>query len=421
MDVNRQRLRRDIEENAAFGATDAESGRGRTVLAGTEANREARDRFVDRCTDAGLEVSVDAVGNVAATWFPENADPEAAPVATGSHLDSVPEGGIFDGPLGVYGALEAVRTLQESDLERSLERPVTVVSFTEEEGTRFGGGMFGSSVATGRRSVDDALAATDGDGIAVEDALESIGYRGEGILDAGAWDAFLELHVEQDTRLEERGVPVGIVTTITGIAHATAEFVGEANHAGATGMDERTDALAAASEFVLDLETRGREHAAAGEGTAVATVGKSRVHPNATNVVPGRVELGVDVRDVEYDTMEAILETATTSLERLEAERSVETGFEREIDVEPAPMDRRCRNALERAGAEAGIDTLELHSGAAHDAMRVSRVTDAGMLFAPSEDGLSHTPLEWTDWEDCATATRVLAGALANLAVADES
>ncbi|MDG5820461.1 Zn-dependent hydrolase [Natronococcus sp. A-GB7] len=420
MDVNRRRLREDIEENAAFGATDAERGRGRTVLAGTEANREARDRFVDRCKDAGLEVTVDAVGNIAATWLPEGADPEAAPIAAGSHLDSVPEGGIFDGPLGVYGALEAVRTLQETDLERSLERPIAVVSFTEEEGTRFGGGMFGSSVATGRRSVDDALAATDDEGVAVADALESIGYRGEGVLDASAWDSFLELHVEQDTRLEEHGVPVGIVTTITGIAHATVEIEGEANHAGATGMDERTDALAAASEFVLELESAGREHAAAGDGTAVATVGKGTVRPNATNVVPGAVELGVDVRDVKYDTMGSILETATTTLERLEADRGVETSFEREIDVQPAPMDRRCRDALERAGTEAGIDTLAMHSGAAHDAMRVSRVTDAGMLFAPSEDGLSHTPLEWTDWADCATATEVLAGALARLAGAEE-
>ncbi len=420
MDVNQQRLRRDIEENAAFGAIDAETGRGRTVLAGTDANREARDRFVDRCEAAGLEVEIDAVGNLAATWVPENADPEAAPVAAGSHLDSVPEGGIFDGPLGTYGALEAVRTVQESARAEDLERPIVVVCFTEEEGTRFGGGMFGSSVATGRRSVDDALAVTDDEGVTVEAALESIGYRGEGALDVGAWDAFLELHVEQDTRLENRGVPVGVVTTITGIAHATIEVEGEANHAGTTGMDERTDALAAASEVVLELESTGRDRAEAGEGTAVATVGKSRVRPNATNVVPGAVELGVDVRDVEYETMEAIVEEATATLERLEAERGVETRFEREIDVEPAPMDRRCRDALERAGAEAEIDTLAMHSGAAHDAMRVSRVTDAGMLFAPSRDGLSHTPLEWTDWEDCATATRVLAGALAELAGDDE-
>ncbi|AGB37247.1 Zn-dependent hydrolase [Natronococcus occultus] len=419
MEIDRQRLRRDIEANAAFGAIDAEIGRGRTVLTGTAANREARDRLVERCEDAGLTVTVDAVGNIAATWVPANADPDTAPVAAGSHLDSVPEGGIFDGPLGVYGALEAVRTLRESDLATTLERPITVVSFTEEEGTRFGGGMLGSSVATGRRSPEDALVTTDGEDTTLEDALESIGYRGEGVLAAAEWDSFLELHVEQDTRLEERGVPVGVVTTITGIAHATAEIVGEANHAGATGMDERTDALAAASEFVLELEAAGRERAAAGDGTAVATVGKGTVRPNATNVVPGAVELGVDVRDVEYETMEAILETATATLERLEDDRGVATSFEREIDIEPAPMDRRCRDALETAGSRAGIDVLEMHSGAAHDAMRVSRVTDAGMLFAPSEDGLSHTPHEWTDWEDCATATRVLAGALAELAGAD--
>ncbi|SFC11577.1 N-carbamoyl-L-amino-acid hydrolase [Halobiforma haloterrestris] len=411
--VDAERLRSDLERNAEFGAIDAEEGRGRTVLTGTEPNRRARDYLVDRLEDAGLGVSVDAVGNVVGTWTPDSADPDAAPVAAGSHLDSVPEGGIFDGPLGVYAAIEAVRTLQESDVEPT--RPVAVVSFTEEEGTRFGGGMLGSSVATGYRSVEDALAATNDEGTTLEDALAEIGYRGEGRLEAGEWDAFLELHVEQDTRLEERGIPVGVVSTITGIVHATARFVGEADHAGTTAMADRTDALAAASEFVLDVERAGREFAME-SGTAVATVGQSHVRPNATNVVPGAVELGVDVRDVEAATMDRLLERARRCLARLEADRGVETDLEVELEVEPAPMSERCRGALAAGADAAGVESTSLHSGAAHDAMYVSRVTDAGMLFAPSEDGLSHTPREWTDWEDCATATRVLAGAIARLA-----
>ncbi|WP_425504420.1 M20 family metallo-hydrolase [Salinilacihabitans rarus] len=414
MHVDRDRLRADVEANAAFGEIDAPEGRGRTVLAGTEANGRARDRLVERFADAGLDVSVDAVGNVAGTWAPASADPDAAPVAAGSHLDSVPEGGIFDGPLGVYGALEAVRALRADGFEPT--RPIAVVCFTEEEGARFGGGMLGSSVATGRTSVEEALALTDGDGVRLGDALDSIGYRGSGRLDASAWDAFLELHVEQDTRLEAAGVPVGIVTTITGIAQATARIDGEADHAGATPMDERTDALAAASEFVLDVERAGRERALAGENTAVATVGGCDVRPNATNVVPGAVELGVDVRDVEYATMEALLDRAERSLDRLADERGVETSFARDLDVEPAPMSGRCREALAAGAETAGVESLALHSGAAHDAMHVSRVTDAGMLFAPSRDGVSHTPREWTDWDDCATATRTLAEALARLA-----
>ncbi|EMA40014.1 Zn-dependent hydrolase [Halobiforma nitratireducens] len=417
--VDRDRLRTDIEENAAFGAVDADEGRGRTVLTGTEANRRARDRLVDRLEDAGLAVSVDAVGNVVGTWTPDSANPDASPVAAGSHLDSVPEGGIFDGPLGVYAALEAVRALQESGCEP--RRPVAVVSFTEEEGTRFGGGLLGSSVAAGQYSIADALAATDDEGTTLETVLEGIGYRGDGSVDASEWDSFLELHVEQDTRLEERGVPVGVVSTITGIVHAEARFVGEADHAGTTAMGDRTDALAAASEFVLDVERAGREFAIdgadAGEpGTAVATVGKNHVAPNATNVVPGAVELGVDLRDIDAETMGALLERTRRCLTRLESDRGVETEFDVELEVDPAPMSDRCRDALVSGADAAGVESVSLHSGAAHDAMTVSRVTDAGMLFVPSEDGLSHTPLEWTDWEDCATGARVLAEGIARLA-----
>jgi beta-ureidopropionase / N-carbamoyl-L-amino-acid hydrolase len=413
MHVSQERLRTDLEANAAFGATETEIGSGRTVLTGTDANRAARERFVDRCAEAGLSVTVDAVGNIEATWTPSSVDPDAASVVAGSHLDSVPEGGIFDGPLGVYAALEAVRTLRDDGFEPT--RPIAVVCFTEEEGARFGGGMLGSAVATGQRDADDALSLTDGQGTSLGDALESIGYRGEGRLDASEWDSFLEVHVEQDTRLERADVPVGIVTTITGISQSTARLVGEANHAGATPMDERRDALAAASEFVLALEEAGCEHALAGENTAVATVGGCDVRPNATNVVPGEVELGVDVRDVEHGTMAAILERAERSLERIGSERGVETSFAHDLELEPASMSDRCRRAFESGATKAAVEAVAMHSGAAHDAMRVARVTDAGMLFAPSRDGISHNPREWTDWENCATATRVLAGALADL------
>ncbi|WP_458189938.1 M20 family metallo-hydrolase [Haladaptatus sp. NG-WS-4] len=407
MDVDAQRLRDDIEANAEFGALDCE-GRGRTVLTGTEANRRAREYFVERLEDAGLDVRVDAVGNVAGRWTPASADPEAPPVAAGSHLDSVPEGGIFDGPLGVYAALEAVRAMQDAGIEPT--RPVDVVSFTEEEGQRFADGMLGSSVAVGHRTTEEALALTDGQ-TTLEDALSTMGFRGRDTIDAGEWDAWLELHVEQSERLERLGVPVGVVTTITGITHCDVDVVGEANHAGATPMSERTDALVAASEFVGDVERAARE---VGD-TAVGTVGKLDVRPNATNVIPGVVEMGVDVRDVNYDAMNQIVSQAKASLDRLEAERGVETSFEREFDLQPTAMSERIRDAAHAAGDEAGVDTVDLHSGAAHDTMRIADVTDAAMLFAPSRDGISHNPAEWTDWDDCAAATRVLAGALASL------
>jgi N-carbamoyl-L-amino-acid hydrolase len=414
LSIDEDRLRADIEANAEFGKIDAPEGRGRTVLTGSEANRAARERFVDRLEEAGLDVTVDAVGNIAGAWTPDSADPDAAPVAFGSHLDSVPEGGIFDGPLGVYGALEGVRAMQEAGLEPT--RPVLVVSFTEEEGQRFAGGLLGSSVAAGHRSVEAALALEADDGTTLEGALERMGFRGEGRLDAGEWDAWYELHVEQDTTLEREGVPVGVVTTITGISHAEATVIGEANHAGATAMGERRDALAAASEFVLDVEAAANEVVEASSGTAVGTVGKLTVSPNATNVVPGRVEMEVDIRDVDHDSMDTIAAAAEESLARLEAERGVETRWERPFDLHPTPMSERLRATAHEAGELAGVATRDMPSGAAHDTQNVADVTDASLLFAPSKDGISHNPREWTDWADCATATRVYACAVAAVA-----
>ena len=416
LQVDADRLRADLEANAAFGRVeyDDPEKRGRTNRTGSDANEAARDRLVDRLEDAGLDVAVDEVGNVLGTWTPDSADPAAAPVVSGSHLDSVPEGGIFDGPLGVYAALEAVRAMQDAGVEPS--RPVGVVSFTEEEGGTFGDGLLGSSVATGETAVEDAL-ALEGDGETLGEALDRIGYRGDGAVDPSAWAAFYELHIEQDTVLEDAGADAGVVTTITGITHCEAVIEGEANHAGATAMGDRTDALAAASEFVLDVEAAANAVVDESSASAVGTVGSLSVSPNATNVVPGRVEAGVDVRDVEAESMDEIVAAARESLSRLERERGVDTAFERPFDVAPTPMSERLREAAHAAATDAGLTALDLHSGAAHDAMRVARVTDASLLFAPSRDGISHNPREWTDWEDCASATEVLAGALARVAV----
>jgi N-carbamoyl-L-amino-acid hydrolase len=419
MDVDRDRLRADIETNSEFGALDTDAGHGRTVLTGTAANKAAREYLLDRLTDAGLDVRIDSVGNVAGRWAPDSADPDAAPVALGSHLDSVPEGGIFDGPLGVYAALESVRAMQDAGAEP--DRPVEVVSFTEEEGQQFGGGLLGSSVAVGDRSVGEALALENDEGTTLEAALDSIGFRGDGRLDASGWDVWLELHVEQSDRLEAAGVPVGVVTTVTGITYCKVTVHGEADHAGATPMGDRTDALAAASEFVLDVEAAAEEVVAKTSETAVGTVGSLDVVPNATNVVPGRVSLGVDIRDVDYRAMNSLVDRARRSLDRLERERGVTADFERSFDLEPTPMSERAREAAHDAGEAAGVATMDLHSGAAHDTQRIAAVTDAGLLFAPSRDGVSHNPREWTDWEDCAATTRVLAGALATLAGADRA
>ncbi|MFC6961649.1 M20 family metallo-hydrolase [Halocatena marina] len=409
MDISTDRLRTDIETTATFGTLDGD-GHGRTVLTGSDANQKAREYFLERLDDAGLSIRIDSVGNIVGRWEPEGAS--GAPVASGSHLDSVPEGGIFDGPLGVYAALESVRAMQDAD--RSPERPIDVVSFTEEEGTTFSSGLLGSSVACGQRSIEEALSLSDDTGQTLETALEEIGFCGTGRLDASTWDAWLELHIEQHIALERANPPAGVVTDITGITHCDVHIEGEANHAGSTPMDERTDALAAAGEFVTAVENAAR--AASERAPAVGTVGRLTVEPNATNVIPERVSMGVDIRSTEYESMNAIVEQMRQTLEQLTETRGVNTTCKRHFDLEPVAMSERCQRVLHDAGERATIETMTLHSGAAHDTMHIARVTDSGMLFAPSCAGISHSPQEWTDWDDCASATTVLAGALAELA-----
>ena len=414
MEVDVSRLRRDIESNGQFGATDTDAGRGRTVFTGSEAEKEARNYFIGQLEAAGLDITIDAVGNIVGRWTPNSVNSNAAPVAAGSHLDSVPAGGIFDGPLGVYAALEAVRTMQTAKVQPA--RPIDVVCFTEEEGQRFDTPLLGSKVAAGSYSVVDALSLTDDRGETLDEALSSIDYRGTGRIDAAKWDAWLELHIEQGTQLAELEAAVGVVTSITGIAHCNIEITGEANHAGTTPMGQRRDALAGASEFILAIEEAANEVVETRSETAVATVGTASVQPNGTNVIPGHVELSIDVRDVDASSMDYLIRRAREFLARIERERDIDTCLEHYFDVDPTPMSDRCRDVVHTAGAETDIDTVDIHSGAGHDTMEVARVTDAGLLFAPSQNGISHNPREWTDWADCGRATQILAAALKQLA-----
>jgi N-carbamoyl-L-amino-acid hydrolase len=410
--VDCERLRRDIERNAQFGAVPTEDGQGRTVLPGTKPNQRAREHLVERMIFADLSVDVDAVGNIVGTWAPEGCDPDAAPVGVGSHLDSVPEGGIFDGPLGVYAGLEAVRAMQDADV--SPPRPIQVVSFTGEEGTRFADGVLGSSVAAGQLDVEAALELSDGTQT-LGQVLRTIGFHGDGRFDASDLHAWLELHVEQSERLEQMGVPLGVVTTITGTSRLRGTIEGTAEHSGSTKMSERTDALAAASEFVLEMERAAQAEAGA-DGTAVATVGELSVDPGVVNVIPGTVEFSVDVRDVDGAVIERLVDRAAETLDALEADRGVETTLARPYEIQPVEMASVCRDAVHGAGSTLGVETADVHSGAGHDTMQVATVTDAGLLFAPSEGGHSHNPLERTYWIDCAVATDVLTTALYTLA-----
>ncbi|MFC7135411.1 MULTISPECIES: Zn-dependent hydrolase [Salinibaculum] len=414
MKVNTSRLRENIETNAELGEVQTPEGRGRTTLTGTDVDKDVRDYFIRQLEEAGLSIRIDPLGNIAGRWTPDTADPTADAVVAGSHLDSVPEGGMFDGPLGVYGALEAIRVLKES--ESDLSRPVEVVSFTEEEGVRFKNGLLGSSVVADLRDIESARQLTDESGHSLGDELERIGYAGTDTIDANEWHAWVEVHIEQSTRLEDSPADIGVVDAIAGLTNCRVEFVGESNHAGATPMGNRRDALAAASEYILALEEITSTVVQERGEPAVGTVGEIHVTPNAKNVIAGSTELIVDVRSVAADAIEDVLDPLQESQAAIEAKRNVRASFDQYRYTPPQQMAERCiQTAISAAEAE-DVAYTRMHSPALHDTANVATTTETVMLFAPSEDGISHNPREWTEWEDCYDVTRVLAETMRRLA-----
>jgi len=400
--VDRERLWSSLQELGAIGET--EDGAMMRVT-GSPADAAARDTVVSWFEDAGMNVTVDAVGNIKAR-LPGTTD--AAPVMTGSHIDTVPNGGKFDGVVGVLSPLEVVRAWNDAGFEP--ERPLDIVVFTEEEGTRFGVGLLGSLVATGELALEDALELSDGEET-VRECLASIGYNGTGTIDLSQAASFLEIHVEQGPILDESGTDVGIVEAIAGITHHRVVFEGTADHAGNTPMDMRRDAYLGAAQFALELEAIAT---AAGEHS-VGTVGKSTVSPNGTNVVPGRVELGVDIRDTDGDRLARMVRDAKAAATEAADARGLDVQWETLLEVKPTDLSGPVRRRLERAAEAADSTYRTMLSGAGHDAMNVADEVPTGMLFVPSEGGLSHTPEEFTSPDDLYCGTTVLEGALRDL------
>jgi len=402
--LDTDRLWATVQSLGSIGET-ADGGVMRVT--GSEADREARDTVVDWFRDAGLSVSVDPVGNIVAR---RSGRSDAPAVATGSHLDTVPNGGAFDGVVGVVAALEVVRAWNESGLDT--DRPVEIVVFTEEEGTRFGVGLLGSLVASGQLGTDEALALTDGEGTTLDDALSGMGYRGSAPFSLAERAAFVEMHVEQGPILDAQGIPIGVVESVAGITQHSIAIQGEANHAGTTPMDARRDALMGAAEFGLAVENEMATH---GEG-AVGTVGRIEMSPNGTNVIPGRVELGVDLRDRDAERLAAAVSALRDRLQTIGERRQLTTTWETMLDIPPRAMDRDIVRTVETAASEQGLRYKNMPSGAGHDAMNAASVTPTGMLFVPSEKGRSHSPAEFTSQVDLFAGTQVLEAALRRLA-----
>jgi N-carbamoyl-L-amino-acid hydrolase len=404
--LDEERLVDTMQRQAAIGGT-AEGGLHRVAL--SAADGEVRDWFREELAAAGLSVRVDEVGNVFGRR--EGTDPDAAPVLLGSHLDSQPHGGIYDGALGVVAALEFVRALEDDGVET--RRPIEVVDWTDEEGTRVPAGPSGSSVWVGDATTTDAYAATDADGVRFEDALDAIGYRGEVPAEPREeYEAYLELHVEQGPRLADAGADVGVVTGVVSRSWGEVTFEGAADHAGTTPMHRRSDAMVAAAELVLAIR---RTAGAVGERT-VGTAGSVGVAPDSINVVPGEASVTWDLRDpsdaVVADARERVLSEAAAAAER----EGVEWSHEDLLRSARVDFDDRCVETVQAAADALGHDSVRLVSAAGHDAPNLARVTDVGMVFAVSENGKSHSPEEFTTWEHCRAAADTLATAALRLA-----
>ncbi|MBI1848206.1 MAG: Zn-dependent hydrolase [Candidatus Rokubacteria bacterium] len=403
--IDRGRLERSIEELGRIGATPRG---GLTRLALTDEDRRGRDQMVAWMREAGLRITVDRMGNI----FGERAGsvPGLPPVMMGSHVDSVPTGGRYDGQLGVLCGLEAIRALNEHAVRT--RHPVTLVIFTNEEGARFQPAMIASGVMAGKIALEDAYNARDRDGIRLVDELERIGYLGPEPCVARPMRAYLELHIEQGPFLEEEGLSVGVVEGIVAIAWSRLTITGVQDHAGPTPMRIRHDALVAAAEVVAGARRIATEIG----GDLVTTVGTLAVTPNIVNAIPGRVAMSIDMRDPR----DAALDRARDMLDELVRAACAREGVTYELEhywrVPCTAFTPDVIAAVERAARATGARFHRIRSGAGHDAQYMAAIGPTGMIFVPSHEGRSHCEEEFTAIEDIEDGANTLFLAALDLA-----
>ncbi|MDF2680684.1 MAG: amaB [Brevibacillus sp.] len=383
---------------------------GITRLSFSPEERAAKDLVTGFMKEAGLTVREDEVGNLIGRK--EGKNPNAPVVLVGSHLDSVPSGGNFDGPLGVLSGVEALQTLNEQGVET--ENPIEVIAFTDEEGTRFGYGMIGSRGIAGLLQRDE-LDCRDEAGISIAEAMTNSGIDpaqiGKAAREPGSVKAYVELHIEQGKVLESRGLSVGVVSGVAGPLWLKFILEGEAGHAGATPMTMRRDPLAAAAEVMLVIE---RE--AARQEISVGTVGKLQVFPGGVNIIPGRVEFTLDLRDVDVAVRDIVEQAIMSQAKVICEKRGVKLQVELLQRIDPAVCSEDIRSAIREACAAEGLETITLPSGAGHDCMQLTGLCPVGMIFARSRDGISHNPAEYTSKEDCGNGAQVLYRTVVSLA-----
>jgi N-carbamoyl-L-amino-acid hydrolase len=395
--IDAERLWDELMETAEIGGTP-KGGICRLTL--TDLDRQVRGWFRTRCEALGCTVTVDDMGAMFARRPGQRDD--IPPIAMGSHLDTQPTGGKFDGVLGVLGALEALRTLVQAGYETFA--PIEVVNWTNEEGSRFAPAMVASGVFAGAFTRDWAWAREDRDGTSFRSALEDIGYLGSQSCGQHELSAFFELHIEQGPILEAEDRQIGIVTGVQGMRWYEVTVTGESAHTGATPMKLRKNALLGAARLVDRIQAIAERHAPAGLGA----VGLMEVRPNSRNVVPGEVFFCVDLRHPQADVLDQLEAEFTGSLHEICDPLGLAVTSTRIWNQPPVRFDPACVASVRRAAELSGYSAREIVSGAGHDAAYVSRVAPTAMIFVPCRGGVSHNEAEFSSKEQCAAGAQVL-------------
>lgn len=401
LQIDGRRLWESLMEMAKIGATPKG---GVCRLALTDLDQRGRDLFIRWCREAGLAVTVDRIGNIFARRPGE--DDSRPAVATGSHLDTQPTGGKFDGIFGVLAGIEVVRTLNDHGVRT--RAPIELVVWTNEEGSRFAPSMMGSGVFAGAFALADILRRSDRDGRTVGEELARIGYAGDAPVGGRRIGAFFETHIEQGPVLEERKKTIGVVTGAQGLRWYDVAVEGRESHAGTTPMDRRQDALVGAARMVEAIHRLGVSHAPHGR----TTVGVIEVKPASRNTIPGHVAFTVDMRHPEAATLDRMDAALRESCERVAADLGIRAKVEEVSYSPPVAFDPRLQDAVRRAAESAGYSQMDIISGAGHDSCYMARVAPTAMIFVPCAGGLSHNEEEAATPDDLAAGCTVLLHAM---------
>ena len=399
--INGERLWASLMELAKLGAT-VKGGVCRLAL--TDLDRQARDIFVRWCEDAGCTVSVDAVGNIFARR--PGLNPDLPPVMTGSHIDTQPTGGKFDGCFGVLAGVEVLRTL--NDLNIQTQAPIEVVVWTNEEGSRFAPCMMGSGVFAEKFTLEETLAKTDAQGITVGEALNAIGYAGSRKVSGHPVGAYFEAHIEQGPILEDERKTIGVVLGALGQKWFDLNLRGVEAHAGPTPMHLRKDALVGAAAVVAAVNKAALGH----QPHACGTVGCLQAYPGSRNVIPGEVRMTLDFRHLQPERLDSMISEVRDVIEATCAKHGLSFELTPTADFPPLYFNPDCVNAVRNAASELGLSHMDIVSGAGHDAIFLAELGPAGMIFVPCEGGISHNEIENADPKDLAAGCAVLLKAM---------